>query len=94
MPIDVANASPTLFIRRPAFERAGLTRAAIDERLNLTADEFRIEGDLIAVGPIVGGDALTDVIAEFEEAGLVYYEDFYELSGNWPPWLRLFAMSG
>ena len=94
MPIDIANASPTLFIHRPAFERAGLTRAAIDERLNLTADEFRIEGDLIAVGPIIGGDALTDVIVEFEEAGLVYYEDFYELSGNWPAWLRLFAMSG
>ena len=33
-----------------------------------------------------------DVIAQLEEEGLVYYDDFFELSGNWPDWLRLFAM--
>lgn len=63
-----------------------------DEALNLTADEFRLEGYLIAVGPLVGEDSLGDVIAQLEEEGLVYYDDFFELSGNWPDWLRLFAM--
>ena len=46
-----ANAT-TLLFQKAAFERAGLTRAAFDEWLNLTPDEFRVEGELIAVGPV------------------------------------------
>ena len=23
--------------------------------------------------------------------GLTYFDDFFELSGNWPEWLKLFA---
>ena len=83
---------PTLLIRKAAFERAGLTRAQFDEALGLTAEEFRVEGALIAVGPLVGDDSLGDLIAQLEEAGMAYFDDFFELSGNWPAWLRLFAM--
>ena len=93
MPLPVSPDAPTLFIRREAFERVGLTRAALDERLNLTDEEFRGEGPLVAVGPVVGENALVDVVAELEGLGLVYYDDFFELSGNWPDWLRLFAMA-
>ncbi len=93
MPLPISPNAPTLFIRREAFERVGLTRAALDERLNLTADEFRVEGGLIAVGPLVGESAVSDLIEEFEQAGLTYYDDFFELSGNWPDWLRLLAMT-
>jgi hypothetical protein len=92
MPIQVAEGNPTLFIRKEAFERAGMTRAALDERLNLTPEEFRVEGQLVAVGPLVGDDALTELIAELEGLGLAYFDDFFELSGNWPAWLRLLAM--
>ena len=92
MPMDVPASAPTLFIRKAAFERAGLTRAAMDERLNLTEDEFRVEGDLIAIGPLPGETALTDLIDELESAGLEYFDDFFELSGNWPNWLRLYVM--
>jgi hypothetical protein len=93
MPLPVATGAPTLFLRRAAYESSGLTRAAIDERLGLTADEFRVEDDLIAIGPIYerGSDALTDLISELETAGLVYFDDFFELSGNWPAWLRVYA---
>jgi len=91
VPLLISPDAPTLFIRRDAFERAGLTRAALDERLNLTDEEFRVEGPLVAVGPIVGENALVDVVAELEGLGLVYYDDFFELSGNWPEWLRLYA---
>lgn len=93
MPITVATNAPTLFIRRAAYESSGLTRATVDERLGLTADEFQVEGDLIAIGPIYGadGDALGDLIAELEGLGLSYFDDFFELSGNWPEWLRIHA---
>ena len=93
MPLQVSAGSPTLLIRRDAFERVGLTRARIDERLNLTADEFRVEGQLLAVGPLVGDTAFDDLLAELEGLGLVYFDDFFELSGNWPDWLRLVAIA-
>ncbi|HEX6059783.1 MAG TPA: hypothetical protein VFZ11_12305 [Gemmatimonadaceae bacterium] len=93
MPLPISAAAPTLLIRREAFERMELTRAALDERLGLTDDEFRVEGTLVAVGPIVGEEALTWLVDELESVGLSYFEDFFELSGNWPEWLQLFAMS-
>jgi hypothetical protein len=48
---------------------------------------------LIAIGPIYEGDgnSLADFIGELESVGLAYYDDFFELSGNWPTWLRLHA---
>ena len=93
MPLTIAAESPTMLIRRDAFERVGLTRAQIDARLNLTPEEFRVEGALIAVGPLVG-DALEQLMGELEGLGLVYFDDFFELSGNWPTWLRLYAQAG
>ena len=91
MPIPISSGAPTLLVRKDAFERAGLTRAALDERLNLTADEFRVEGALVAIGPLVGEQALAALIEELEGMGLEYFEDFFELSGNWPEWLLLHA---
>jgi hypothetical protein len=92
MALAVTAGAPTLFIRRAAYEKSGLSRAAIDKRLGLTPDEFRVEGDLVAIGPIYGeGDALAELIDELEGVGLAYFDDFFELSGNWPAWLRLHA---
>jgi hypothetical protein len=61
--------------------------------LGLTPDEFRVEGNLIAIGPIFGdaSDAVGELIAELEGLGLVYFDDFFELTGNWPEWLTLLA---
>ena len=92
MPLPLSTGAPTILIRKEAFERAGLARATLDRWLNLTDEEFRVEGALIAVGPLYGDDPLTDLIAELENAGLVYFDDFFETSGNWPEWLRLLAM--
>ena len=90
MPLN--NTAPTLLIRKSAFERVEMTRAQVDEALGLTPEEFRIEGSLIAIGPLVGEDTLSELIERLEATGLVYYDDFFELSGNWPEWIRLFAM--
>ena len=92
MPLNIPSGAPVLVIRRTAYEARGLKRSELDERLNLTADEFRVEAGLIVLGPIYSGaDALADFIADLESAGLTYFDDFFELSGNWPEWLQLFA---
>jgi hypothetical protein len=93
MPLAVPFGVPTLLIRKTAFERVRLTRQAIDERLNLTPDEFRVEGGLIAIGPIHGDEELTTFVEELERVGLVYFDDFFDLSGNWPEWLKVFVMA-
>ena len=45
------------------------------------------------IGPILDESALQDLIADFETAGLVYFEDYFDLSGNWPEWLAVFVGS-
>jgi hypothetical protein len=94
MPLDVPQGHTTLLIRRAAFERVGLTRTALDERLNLTPEEFRVENNLVVIGPLVGEDTVAGLLEELEQTGLIYFEDFFELSGNWPDWLRILAMGG
>lgn len=91
MPLPVTQGVPTLFLRREAYERTGITRASLDARLGLTDAEFRVEGDLIALGPIYDIDALGVLVDELEQTGLTYYEDFFELSGSWPEWLMILA---
>jgi hypothetical protein len=93
MPLDISANAPTILIRRMAFEQAGLTRESFDARFNLTPDEFRVEEGLIVIGPLFGDDAVSELIEELEEAGLTYFDDFFDLSGNWPDWLVLFARS-
>ena len=91
MPIHLRAGAPTLIVRRQAYEAAGLVRAAVDERLGLADDEFAVEGELVAIGPIQDADAFAAFVEDLEKLGLVYYDDFFELSGNWPAWLGVLA---
>jgi hypothetical protein len=91
MPLTLPASGPTLAIRRVAFERVGLTRQRVDRVLNLTDAEFRVEGDLIAIGPLPAPDDVPSLIDLFEEVGLVYFDDFMELPGGMPDWLELFV---
>lgn len=91
MPLKLATDNPTLILRREAYERADLVRAALDERLGLTADEFRVEGDLVVIGPVLDVEALGILVNDLEELGLVYFDDFFEMTGNWPGWLEVWV---
>lgn len=94
MPLSVSSGMPTMFIRRAAFEKNGLMRSEIDSKFNLTDAEFTVEGNLIALGPLPSDDMISSLIEYLEEKGLVYYDEFFEMSGNWPEWLRLVAVAG
>ena len=92
MPMSVSDGLPTVFILKEAFERAGLMRSELDTRFNLTDQEFKVEGRLIAVGPLPSDDMVGPLLEFLESRGLAYFDEVFELSGNWPTWLRLFAM--
>jgi hypothetical protein len=91
MPLQLSHDRAVVLIRQSAFERIGMTRKAIDERYNLTDEEFRVEDGLIALGPLPSDEMLPELIDDLEKSGLVYFDDFFELSGNWPDWLTLYA---
>jgi hypothetical protein len=92
--LHVTPRVPTLYFRRASNERSGLTRAELDARLGLTDTEFRVDGNLVAIGPIYDVDALGTLVDELEETGLVYFDDYFELSGSWPEWLVVLARAG
>ena len=91
MPIELAHNRGTILIRRSAFERANLTRSAIDDRYNLTDEEFQVEEDLIVIGPLPSEDSIPQMIEDLEQSGLAYFDDFFDLSGNWPDWLTIYT---
>ena len=91
MPLELSHDRAVILIRQSAFERSGLSRQAIDERYGLTDDEFRVEDGLVALGPLPSEDMLPELIADLEESGLTYFDDFFELSGNWPEWLSIYV---
>jgi hypothetical protein len=93
MPLPIAAMLPTIVVRREAFERQELLRTEIDARFNLTDAEFRVEGGLIAIGPLPSDEMVGPMLEYFEEKGLTYFDDIFELSGNWPEWLKLFALT-
>ena len=93
MPLEIPPGAPTLFIRRAAYERSGIARSSLDEKLGLTDQEFRVEGELVVIGPVHDAEAFTVVLDQLEELGLAYYEDYFELSGNWPSWVAVLAAS-
>ena len=93
MPLELLHDRVVVLISQSAFERVGLVRNVLDERYNLTDEEFRVEDGVIALGPLPSDDMLPGLIDDLEQSGLVYFDDFFELSGNWPEWLALYARS-
>jgi hypothetical protein len=91
MPLEISHNQPVILIRQRAFEEVGLVRSAIDARYNLTDQEFRVEEGLVVLGPLPSDDLLPRLIADLEASGLNYFDDFFDLSGNWPEWLALYA---
>ena len=92
MPLQITTGLPTVFVKKEAFERAGLARTEIDARFNLTDAEFKVDRDLIVIGPLPSDEMIGPLLEYLEEKGLAYYDDVFEMSGNWPEWLRLYAM--
>ena len=79
-----------LIVRRNA-----LTERQVDLRDLFTAMEVevRLDGsdDLLTFGPHFGREALNAIVSRLIKLGLVYFDDFFEFCGDYPPW---FAFRG
>lgn len=91
MAIELGSGSAVVLIRQSSFERSGLVRSAIDARYNLTDEEFRVADGLVILGPLPAEELLPQLIEDLEATGLVYFDDFFDLSGNWPEWLSIYV---
>lgn len=91
MPLRIDARQPSILIRKERYETSGLIRADLDSKFNLTDEEFRVGDQLVVIGPLPSDDLITPIIEYLESNGLIYFDDFFELSGNWPEWLQLFA---
>jgi hypothetical protein len=85
----IESGRSSILIKKEAYERAGIARSEIDSRFNLTDQEFRVEGRLVILGPLPSDEMAGEIVEYLETSGLVYFEEFFELSGNWPDWLRV-----
>lgn len=81
----------SILIRKEAYERSGIARGELDSRFNLTDAEFSVEGRLVILGPLPTDEMAGEIVEYLETSGLIYFEEFFELSGNWPDWLRVSA---
>jgi hypothetical protein len=91
MPLEASHDRSVIIIRQDAYEKSGISRVALDERFNLTPEEFQVQEGLVVLGPLASDEMLTEMISELEQNGLVYFDDFFELTGNWPNWLTLYV---
>jgi len=91
LPLKIISGQPSICIRRDVYEESGLTRPELDSRFGLTDEEFQAEGSLVVIGPLATDDMIGPIIEYLEKAGLTYFDDFFELSGNWPDWLQIYA---
>lgn len=91
MTAELSHDRSVIMIRQDAYENSGISRLALDERFNLTPDEFHAQDGLVVLGPLPSDEMLTEMISELEQNGLVYFDDFFELTGNWPSWLKIYV---
>jgi hypothetical protein len=89
MPIKLDSGRPSILIRKEKYESAGLVRAEIDSQFNLTDQEFRVGDQLVVLGPLPSDDMIGPLTEYLESKDLSYFDDFFELSGNWPDWLQI-----
>jgi hypothetical protein len=90
MPIQLAHNRPSILIRQASFEKAAIIRSEIDSKYNLTDQEFQVEGGIVAV-MLPSDDLLPELVDDLEVQGLIYYDDFFEMSGNWPEWIAVYV---
>lgn len=49
-------------------------------------ERFDSSDDLLSFGPHFGREALNTIVSRLIKLGLIYFDDFFEFCGDYPPW--------
>ncbi len=77
-----------LVVRRAALADRGVTYEHLLRAMEVDA-RLDADADLISFGPHFGGEAGSELARRLERLGLVYADDFFELTGDFPDWCGL-----
>ena len=81
-----------IIVRRAALSERGVSWTDLLRILEAAAPLDSNE-TLASFGPHFGREALDEFLRRLSAAGLVYFDDFAEFSGDWPEWCRFKAYS-
>jgi len=79
-----------LVIRQSALDAHGVTKTQVLEALE-TSRPFAENGELLSFGPSFGQEACDEFVRRLESLGLVYFDDFFDLTLSHPDWLKFSA---
>lgn len=81
-----------IVVKKVALNVKSLTRSQLFEIMDAESP-FDEDEDLLSFGPHFGEEAAKEFIKRLEKAGLVYYDDFFELSEIVPQWCQLYIVN-
>jgi hypothetical protein len=79
-----------IIIRRHSLDERDVSLHSILEVLEVK-EPFDINDQLVTFGPSFGQEALDVLTNRLIQLGLVYFDDFFEFVGSFPPWCRFHA---
>ncbi|NVJ46739.1 MAG: hypothetical protein HWE07_06415 [Cytophagia bacterium] len=84
--IDVTN-EYGIILRKNRITELGITREKLLEIMEVSAplDESKC---LISFGPHFGGEASDEFVKRLQSLGLVFFDDFFVMSGDFPTWAK------
>ena len=85
MSIDVTF-SYGIVIRQSALAARGITRARVLEVFEVDGPMAE-DSELLSFGPSFGGEACNEFVRRLESLGLVYVDEFVDLTLSHPNWL-------
>jgi hypothetical protein len=74
-----------LIVRRKALVERGVDLRDLFISMEV-GERFDASGDLLSFGPHFGREATDAMISRLTKLGLVYFDDFFEFCGDYPPW--------
>lgn len=79
-----------IVVRRRALTERGVGYARLLEAMEIDEPLDASEG-LLSFGPHFGGEAASEFTARLQNLGLVYIDDFFVFSGDFPGWCAFAA---
>lgn len=76
-----------IIILRDALQRENISIDRLSALME-AEEPLGVNDSMISFGPHFGSEASDTFMKRLEEAGLIYFDDFFEFSGSFPDWCQ------